>query len=66
MKRIGKKRGISAQLTYLIVIGIVVVGVATYFVQYVISRQQVRTETRERAAKTAMEMISTLREYPTY
>ena len=66
MNRIGKKRGISAQLTYLIVIGIVVVGVATYFVQYVISRQQVRTETRERAAKTAMEMISTLREYPTY
>ena len=66
MRRIGKKRGISAQLTFLIVIGIIVVGVITYFVQYAISRHQVRIETGERAAETAMEMISTLKEYPAY
>ena len=43
------KKGISAQLTYLIVIGIIVAGVLTYFFQYTFSRRRVIADTGIRA-----------------
>ena len=60
------KKGISAQLTYLIVIGIIVAGVLTYFFQYTFSRRRVIADTGIRAEESALELISTLREYPAY
>ena len=61
-----KKRGISTQLNYLIVIGLLAAGVLTYFLQYTVSERKIRIATGERAAETALEMVSALREYPAY
>ena len=68
MKQDGIKirRGISAQLSYLVMIGVLVAGLLTFFLQCSVSERRVRTETGKRAAETAREMISTLREYPAY
>ena len=60
------KKGISAQLTYMIVVGIIVAGVLTYFFQYTFSRRRVIADTGIRAEESALELISTLREYPAY
>ncbi len=60
------KRGISAQLIYLIVIGVLVAGVITYFLQYSVSHRRVRVAMGERAAETAREMVSALHEYQAY
>lgn len=61
-----KKRGISTQLIYLVEIGVLVAGVLTYFMQFTVSERRIRTDTGKRAAETALEMISALREYPSY
>ena len=61
-----KKKGISRQLFFLILIGIVIAGVLTYLVQYTISTRRIELSTGDRAADTAKEMISALKEYPAY
>ena len=67
MKRTGKKkRGISAQLFHIIIFGILVAGVFTYFLQYSVSVKRVKEEIGNRASATVMEIISALKEYPTY
>ena len=45
MKRTGrKKRGISAQLTHIIIFGILIAGVFTYLLQYTVSVKKVKDE----------------------
>ena len=67
MKRTGrKKRGISAQLTHIIIFGILIAGVFTYLLQYTVSVKKVKDEIGQRASATARELISALREYPAY
>lgn len=57
-------RGISKQLSYLIIAGVIVAGMFTLVVQYAVTEQSVRVELGKRAAETAREVISALREYP--
>ena len=66
LKRPRKKTGISSQLIYLIVIGVLAAGVLTYLVQYTVTRHSIRITTGERASEAAMEVISSLREYQAY
>ena len=65
-QEISKKRGITAQLGYLIIVGLLLAGLITHFLQYMVSERRVRVETGRRAAETAQELASALKEYPAY
>ena len=61
-----RKRGLSAQINILIVIGVLIAGVITYFWQYLAAMEEIRKITGIHAAEAAMGMISAVTEYPAY
>ena len=61
-----KKRGLSAQINILIVMGIFAAGVITYFIQYQHTEKEVRDSVGKQAAYAALETISAVKEYPAY
>ena len=61
-----KKRGLSAQITILIILGVLLVGVITYFSQYYVSIKNVKTDITQQAEQAILETISAVREYPAY
>ena len=61
-----KKRGLSAQINYLIVLGVLAAGVITYFFQYKYTEKEVSDSAGKQAAYAALETMSAVREYPAY
>ena len=61
-----KKRGLSAQINYLIVMGVLIAGVITYFFQYRYTEKEVSDIAGKQAAYAVLETISAVKEYPAY
>ena len=66
MKLTKKKRGLSAQINLLIVLGMAVAGMITYFIQYKNTEKEIRENIGKQAAYAALETISAVKEYPSY
>ena len=65
-KKEKKKKGLSTQINMLIVVGVLAVGILTYFLQYVYARKEVGSSVSRQAAYAVLETISAVKEYPAY
>ena len=61
-----KKRGLLKQITLLSLIGILAVSIITNISQYLVSKDAVTLNIRNRAEEAAGEVISAIKEYPAY
>ena len=64
--RLRKKPGLIKQITVLILIGLIIISVLTYFTQLQLATSSVRNQTEKRAEETGKEVLDSVREYPAY
>ena len=60
------KKRILVQVSIVFVIGVLMIGLVTYFSQQIVSDSSVREQVEERAEETASVVMDMIREYPAY
>ncbi|MCR5134867.1 MAG: PP2C family protein-serine/threonine phosphatase [Clostridiales bacterium] len=64
--RLQKKPGLIKQITVLLLIGMAVISLLTYFTQLQLATYSVTRQMEDRAKATSKEVIDSVREYPAY
>ena len=64
--RLRKKPGLIKQIIVLLLIGMIIIAVLTYFTQLQLATNSIRQQTEEKAEETGDEVLDSVREYPAH